>query len=101
VFTPLGLTGATIDGAPMVLEHQTEQGRNVYSLVVLLPPRGGTSVVRLDLRGTLTPGRYELEVRPQLLPVPDDLVLDVTTDGRTQHWDERVNKPETFAGSER
>lgn len=87
VFTPLELADATVDGEPAGFEPQREQGRNVYSRVLVLAPEGGTAVVRLRLEGVVPAdpqsGRYRLELWSQLLPNADQVSVTVRSPGGT------------------
>ena len=50
LYTTLALTGATLDGAPVQLEQQSELGLSVYSAFVTIPP-GGAATLRVQLAG--------------------------------------------------
>ena len=83
VYTPLGLSGARLDGEPVALESGRETGRNVFSLFLNVPP-GATATLSIDLAGRITRGRtYRLAWRAQALPVPEVASARVTVGGRT------------------
>jgi hypothetical protein len=75
VYSPLGASGATLDGQPLLLESLLERDRHVYSTYVLIPP-GGTSTIELDLSGRVehrngddgTGYRLDLHRQPFLAP---------------------------------
>ncbi|MPY95964.1 MAG: DUF4012 domain-containing protein [Acidimicrobiia bacterium] len=80
IYTPHGVTAATLDGAPLEVESELELGRSVYSAFVDVPS-GATRQVSLDLVGdaALTEGGwYELELGRQPLLHPDDVAVAVT-----------------------
>lgn len=80
VYTPLGLSGARLDGAEVTVESEVEAGRKVYSIYVDIPPQG-RRVLQLDLAGALAPGTaYRLGLRAQPLVAPDR--VSVTLEGR-------------------
>jgi uncharacterized protein DUF4012 len=82
IYSPLALDGATVDGAPVMLEPQRELGRNVYSLFLDVPPDRATRTLELRLVGRVDPGdRYELTVANQPLVVPDDITVTVDAAG--------------------
>lgn len=75
VYTPLGLTDATLDGEPVALVPQSELGRNVYATVVLVPAHG-TARLRLRLAGPLDlPGGYAVDLYRQPTVAPDDATV--------------------------
>lgn len=77
VYSPLRLEGATLDGAPIAPDQQTELGRQVYSYFVDVAP-GATTVLRLHLRGILPAGTtYRLDVGQQPTITPDRLHVSV------------------------
>lgn len=78
VFTPLGLVGATLDGAATSPQTTGELSHNVYSQRIDIPS-GETAVLEYALQGDVGPGEYELVYRPQPLPNPDRLVVEATT----------------------
>lgn len=83
IYSPWTLDGARLDGEPVALERQREQDRYTYSLIVDVPPDGGTRTVELDLAGALAPGAdYTLDVSTQPLVTPDQwsLAVDVAGD---------------------
>jgi hypothetical protein len=73
LFSPLEIESATVDGAPVGVEPQTELGSPVYSLLVSVPPEGSATLT-FTLTGTIRPGdEYRLDVLTQPL-VNDDVV---------------------------
>jgi hypothetical protein len=79
VYTPLGLEGATADGAELELAPGAELGRQVYSQFVTVPP-GATMAVHLDLAGPLDLSEgYRLDLGHQPLVNADEVSVDVTT----------------------
>lgn len=84
VYTPWQLVDATLDGDATGLHEGRERGRNVYSIVVDVPPEGGTRTVELELRGHMpadADGGYRLDVATQPLVEPDRFDLTVEVDG--------------------
>jgi hypothetical protein len=76
LYSALSLERATLDGEPLPMEILTEQGRNVYSAVVPVPP-GGSRTVVVELSAVLGPGRtYRLDMGHQPTIEPD--AVDVT-----------------------
>jgi hypothetical protein len=81
VYSALDLTGATIDGQPLVLASQLELGRHVYSAEVSIPA-GQTKLVVLDLAGRLPAGSsYLLDVGRQPTVGADDLAVRLAVAG--------------------
>jgi hypothetical protein len=77
LYTPLTVTGTTIDGAPVGVEPQHELGSPVYSLLVTVPP-GATVTVEFTLSGRVTPGRdYHLDLLNQPLANADHARVSV------------------------
>jgi hypothetical protein len=89
-YSPLLLTGATLDGAPLLVDAQAELGRTVYSAVVDIPP-GGSRTVVLDLVGATARGQgYRLDIHRQPSAAADDLTVRLEQRGGgsfTQHYD--------------
>ena len=84
VYTPWELEEALLDGTPVEIERQVEQGRYAYSLFVDIPPEEATRTITLELAGLLHhEGEYVLDVSKQPLVEPDQLRLtvDVAGDG--------------------
>lgn len=77
VYSPHELTGATIDGSPLILETARELGYWVYSTYVTLGP-GAQSTIVIDLAGTVEPGDYDLTHWPQPLSRADELTVTVS-----------------------
>jgi hypothetical protein len=82
LYSPLGFDGATLDGEPLLMESDSEAGRNVYSAFVRIPP-GATVTLRVRLVGVV-PGdrRYRLDVAHQPTVVADRLSVDVRSGKR-------------------
>ena len=74
VFTRLGVDTARLDGRELDVELTTEAGYSVFGATVLIPA-GGSSVLELDMSGSVGPGGYHLVYRPQPLPNPDDFAV--------------------------
>lgn len=78
VYSPLALRSATLDGTPVEVGSAAEFGRWNHTAVVVVPPEGGVSEVRLRLAGTFAPGEgYRLDVTRQPLPRTDPLAVTV------------------------
>jgi hypothetical protein len=80
LYSPLALTGATLDGQPVDISSGVERGRNVYSLPVSTPSRT-TKILTADLQGItrLRPGGwYEVDVGHQPTVNPDRLRVSVS-----------------------
>jgi hypothetical protein len=76
VYTPLEFTAVTLDGRPVGLAAGTEQGWNVYSILVDIPA-GERRTLQVTLDGMVSAGEYELVVRPQPLARPERLSVEV------------------------
>lgn len=83
IYSPLGLSGATLDGRPLRLVPGAELGRRVYSTVVLVPP-GKSVTLRVRLVGPLIfdEGGYAVDLYRQPTVEPD--TVTVITAGRTR-----------------
>ena len=78
LYSPLGFTGATLNGQPLSMESQRERDRWVYSAIVRLGPGSSADLV-IDLTGQIAPDTvYSLTVAPQPLVNPDDITVTVT-----------------------
>lgn len=77
VYSPLELTGVTIDGEFAEASIQTEAGWNVYSLFLVIPSESERTIA-FTFSGTIDADQYSLVVRPQPLPTPDQYVIDVS-----------------------
>nr|MDP9020949.1 DUF4012 domain-containing protein [Actinomycetota bacterium] len=80
LYTPLEVTGATWDGAPLDLEAEEELGRNVYSDFLSIPALS-TRVLEAQLQGwvaTQPGGWYELELLHQPLLVDGEVSVSVS-----------------------
>lgn len=77
LYSPLGLTSATVDGGALQVQSTPELGVSVYSAYLNLPP-GGTMTVVAHLRGQLRPGKdYTLHLRRQPMVLPDHYSIKV------------------------
>ena len=79
IYSPLGLTGAALDGQPLALEAERELGRQVYSAFVSIPS-GSTSTLELGLEGEvpLGPGGwYALDIGRQATLYADAVKIRV------------------------
>jgi hypothetical protein len=95
LYTPLGVARATLDGQPVGVHGEVEQGLNVYSRFVAIPP-GAEVVLQVDLRGPMRlvtrhgKPQYRLHVWRQTMVNPDSFAESVAVSGG---W-----KPEEPAG---
>lgn len=82
VYTPLRARAATAGGRPLALEVDREQGRNVYSAYVTVPP-GDSLTLRFVLAGRVERGPYRLHLARQPTVHPDTTSVEVrrATDG--------------------
>jgi hypothetical protein len=77
-YTPWDLSVATVAGAPLALQSQTELGRHVYSAFLDVPP-GASTTVHLELKGRLTcTDGYLLRVLRQPTIVADMVTATVS-----------------------
>lgn len=80
IYTPLGLDGASFDGAPVGMESSRELGRSAYSLYVEVPP-GSARTLRLELAGLVDIGAgaelYRLTLAHQPLANADAVRVTV------------------------
>ncbi len=84
LYSPLGFESATLDGAPVGIEVQSELGANTYSRLVTVAP-GSTATLELRLRGVLDMGAdYRLSVLNQ--PMVNDDQLSVVVQPSTGDW---------------
>jgi len=83
VYSPLLLQGATLDGRPLLLESESEQGRGVYSAFIDVPA-GATVTLALDLAGAvLTSTPYRLDLHRQPSAAPDQVTVSLARSGGT------------------
>jgi hypothetical protein len=80
LYSPLRMTGLTIDGAVSAVESQRELGWFTWSRRVEIPA-GGSVTLRWTLVGTVDPGTYRLTWRPQPLVTSPFLRLEVRQTG--------------------
>lgn len=77
VYSPLGLDGATLDGAAVAPKAEDELGRHVYSVFVTLGA-GRSATLELSLSGVLRDRpEYHLDVGRQPTVTPDHLSVDI------------------------
>lgn len=77
LYTPLKLTGLTVDGAPAGVAEATAFGGNVYTVPLQIPP-GGSRTLVFELTGSLRPGSpYRLDVLHQPLAHDDSLSVQL------------------------
>jgi hypothetical protein len=70
-YSPLALTGATLDGQPTGLTVGEERGWNVYSRFVDIPP-GATVAFDVRLAGTVTdPSKVVTWLQPMAAPLEE------------------------------
>lgn len=75
VYSPQRVTTMTVDGEPLSWTTTTELGWITSSANLILPP-GGSRTVVVTMTGAVG-APYELVYRPQALPNPDVLTVDV------------------------
>ena len=83
MYTPLSVTGATVDGVAVGVEPQRELGSPVFSLLVTIPS-GATSTVEFQLAGQVDAGaEYHLDLLNQPMANPDQarVTIGSSTDG--------------------
>jgi hypothetical protein len=77
LYSPLFFTAARVNGQPLALESEIEQGRNVYSAYVTVPA-GGSSTVEIDLTGEIdVSDGYRLDVFHQPFLAPETVSASV------------------------
>src|SRR5699024_6181911 len=77
LYTPHGLSRATLDGAPVGARTQDEFGVHTYGVPGELAPMSTRTLV-LELEGFTQPGQpYRLDVIPQPTANPDQLTLRI------------------------
>jgi hypothetical protein len=77
VYSPLSVTGVTIDGTPLAVERQVEYGLNRTGAFVVIPPMSRRTVT-FELRGSvdLSSG-YRLDLRTPALVHPDQVEVSI------------------------
>lgn len=81
VYSPLLLQGATIDGQPLVLQSEVEQGRGVFSAFIDVPA-GATRTVAIDLVGSVLPDvPYRLDLHRQPSAAADQVTVGLAAAG--------------------
>lgn len=82
IYSALPAVSATVDGKPIEIRHQSEQGLNVFSTYVDIGP-GKTSrlVVRFAGGLDLASGTYRFDYVPQVQTNPDQVRWSATIDG--------------------
>ena len=76
VYSPLTLVSVTMDGSGIPTEGERELGWNVYTRSADIPPGGSVTFV-FTFDGLVEAGPYALAYRPQGLPNPDELTIDI------------------------
>jgi hypothetical protein len=90
VYTPWEADTITLDGRATRRDNEIEAGYQVYDIEVVLPPDGGSSVLRLELSGRMAAATtYSLRVWNQVLANPDQLRVRVE-DGSDHVHEERL-----------
>jgi hypothetical protein len=103
VYTPLGLTDPSVDGAALALSKGSEFGVNVYSGWVDVPPES-TATAKMNLTGSVSPARrYQLHLRVQPSANPVVTKVSVTSNqapGAASTWNAEagVSQVHTFSG---
>jgi hypothetical protein len=101
LYTPLGFEGATLDGTLLPMGTLTEQGRNVHSAFVSIPP-GGTSVVVVELSGRPGEGpdyRLDLGHQPTIVADRVDVAVEPAEGWRATQTDGLVKVGDGASGS--
>lgn len=80
VYSPLALSGATVDGSPVTLDPTPELGVNTYSGYVDVPS-GATAKVVVKLAGKVSQGTYSLVLHDQPMVLADHASVTVTAIG--------------------
>ena len=82
LYSPLELTGATVDGKPLELQSEIEFTRHVYSGFITVPSKGeATLVAKFDGPIAGVGRNYRLEVFRQPFARPETLAVSVRTKG--------------------
>lgn len=82
LYSPLELTGATVDGKPLELQAEIEFSRRVYSGFITVPSQGEATVVATFAGPIAGVGRnYRLDVFRQPLARRETLTVSVRTRG--------------------
>jgi Protein of unknown function (DUF4012) len=76
VYTPLQLSGATLDGVPVPMSEAPEFGVHTYSGYVTVPS-GATATLQIHLTGRVDSGSYHLQLHDQPTVVPDRISVSV------------------------
>jgi hypothetical protein len=80
IYTPLGLSGARVDGRSTTVESDVEQGRSVFSVFVVIPA-GGSAIIELDLKGRVEENGsgavYHLDLHRQPFLAPDTVTTSL------------------------
>ncbi|HET6874730.1 MAG TPA: DUF4012 domain-containing protein [Acidimicrobiales bacterium] len=85
VYSPLGLTGAEVDGKKLTTGTYQELGLNVHSAYIDVPA-GATNVVTFHLEGSVAPGGYVLHLYRQPRALPDRVTVRVSDGGGSKSW---------------
>ncbi|MDA8044195.1 MAG: DUF4012 domain-containing protein [Actinomycetota bacterium] len=76
IYTPLQLSGATLDGRPITLREEGEFGLRTYSGYVSIRS-GVTEKLHVELAGRVTRGSYRLQLHSQPTVLPDRILVTV------------------------
>lgn len=80
-YTALAITAAEVDGEALYMENQPELGWLAKTAYIGLPP-GSTVTITLQLEGPVdTTDGYRLFLRPQPLAAPDQVEVNVVSQG--------------------
>lgn len=76
IYSPLDQVTATLDGTPIGMSRSEELGWNTYTVALKLPPESTRTIV-IELSGSISPGSYQLVVRPQPTAHEDRVTIAV------------------------
>ncbi len=79
LYSPLALSGATLDGTPLHAETIGELGVYTYGAFFNIPS-GATRTVTFQLHGRVDAGGYGLHVYNQPTVIPDRTTVEIGTD---------------------
>lgn len=94
VYSPLSLTGATLDGAPVSVNTAFEVGRLAHSLFIDIPP-GATKELTLSLVGQVGLP-YQVDVWRQALARPGRVVVTIDAGGTSSTVEQPLDEDRTF-----
>jgi hypothetical protein len=78
LYSPHDIVEYRLDGRAVDLLTQREFGWNATPFFIDVPP-GSSRVIEVVLAGEIAPGPYRLAYRPQPMPRPDRVSIEVTT----------------------